>query len=58
MESGARRECSQCVTARKKMGVGKKPDSAKATTAKIIKLLETDSSFSGISGGIDSGKPL
>ena len=52
MESGAKREHSQGVTARKKTGVGKKPDS------KIIKILETDLSFSGTLGGIDSGKPV
>ena len=34
----------------------KKPDSSKATTAKIIELFETDPSFSGISWGVDSGK--
>ena len=34
----------------------KKPDSSKATTAKIIEIFETEPSFSGISGVVDSGK--
>ena len=53
--SGAKKEHSKCTTARKIRG-GKKPDSPKATTAKIIELFETDPSFSGISWGVDSGK--
>ena len=53
--SGAKKEHSKCTTARKIRG-GKKPDSLKATTAKIIELFETDPSFSGISWGVDSGK--
>ncbi|PFX12770.1 hypothetical protein AWC38_SpisGene23219 [Stylophora pistillata] len=56
--SGAKREHNKCTTAIKKTGAGKKPTSPLATTAKIIKLFETDPSFSSISGGIDSGKPL
>lgn len=35
------REHRKCVTAKKKTGVGKKPDSSEATTAKIIELFET-----------------
>lgn len=58
MVSGAKREHNKCTTAVKKTGGGKKPASPKATTAKIIELFETDPSFSGILGGIDSGKPL
>ena len=53
--SGAKKEHSKCTTARKIRG-GKKPDSPKATTAKIIELFETDPSFSSISWGVDSGK--
>ena len=56
MVSGAKKEHSKCTTARKKIRGGKKPDSPKATTAKIIELFETDPSFSGISWGVDSGK--
>ena len=56
MVSGAKKEHSKCTTARKKTRGGKKPDSPKATTAKIIELFETDPSFSGISWGVDSGK--
>ena len=56
MVSGAKKEHSKCTTARKKIRCGKKPDSPKATTAKIIELFETDPSFSGISWGVDSGK--
>ena len=52
--SGAKKEHSKCTTARKIRG-GKKPDSPKATTAKIIELFETDPSFSSISWGVDSG---
>ena len=53
--SGAKKEHSKCTTARKIRG-GKKPDSPKATTSKIIELFETDPSFSSISWGVDSGK--
>ncbi|CAH3146874.1 unnamed protein product [Pocillopora meandrina] len=35
---------------------GMKPDSPKATTAKIIEIFETDPSFSGISWGVDSAQ--
>ena len=56
MVSGAKKEHSKCTTARKKIRGGKKPDSPKATTAKIIELFETDPSFSGISWDVDSGK--
>lgn len=56
MVSGAKKEHSKWTTARKKIRGGKKPDSPKATTAKIIELFETDPSFSGISWGVDSGK--
>ena len=56
MVSEAKKEHSKCTTARKKTRGGKKPDSPKATTAKIIELFETDPSFSGISWGVDSGK--
>lgn len=37
----AKKEHRKCVTARKKTGVGKKPDSSEATTTKIIELFET-----------------
>ena len=37
-------------------GGEKKPDSSKATTAKIIELFETEPSFSGVSWVVDSGK--
>lgn len=39
--SRAKKEHRKCVTARKKTGVGKKPDSSEATTTKIIELFET-----------------
>ena len=58
MLCGAKKEHSKCATARKKNGGRKKPDSLKATTAKIIQLFETDPSFSSIWGSFDSGKPL
>ena len=51
MESGAKREHSKCVITRKKTGVGNKPDCTKATSAKIIKLLETDLSFNWLTYG-------
>ena len=34
----------------------RRPDSPKSTTAKIFDLFEKDPSFSGISGGVNSGK--
>ena len=40
-----------------KTGEGRQPEPAKGTTLKIIELFEEDPSFSGIFGGIDSGKP-
>ncbi|CAH3164064.1 unnamed protein product, partial [Pocillopora meandrina] len=45
---------SKRSTARKKTRGGKKPDALKATTGKIVEPFETDPSFSGILGGIDS----
>lgn len=54
MVSGANKENSKRSTARKKTRGGKKPDALKATTGKIIEPFETDPSFSGILGGIDS----
>ena len=53
---GAKKEHSKCTTTRKMTGGEKKPDSSKATTAKIIELFETEPSFSGVSGVVDSGK--
>ena len=41
MVSAAKKEHRKCVSARKKTGGGKKPDSSEATTAKIIELFET-----------------
>ena len=58
MVSSARKEHSKRAVSRSKTGGGRKPDSPKGTTVKIIQLFEDDPSFSGISGGIDSGKSL
>ena len=48
----------QYAVSRNKTGGGRKPDSPKGTTVKIIQLFEDDPSFNGISGGTDSGKSL
>ena len=57
--SQERTQQMRCVT---KQDWGRKktrlPKTAKGTTVKIIQLFEDDPSFSGISGGIDSGKSL
>ena len=58
MVSSARKEHNKCTVSRNKTGGGRKPDSPKGTTVKIIQLFEDDPSFSGISGGTDSGKSL
>ena len=52
MVSGAKKEHSKCITARKKIRCGKKPDSPKATTAKIIELSKQtrlSAAFRGVS---------
>ena len=56
MVSSARKEHNKCAVSRNKTGGGRKPDSPKGMTVKIIQLFEDNPSFSGISGGIDSGK--
>ena len=58
MVSTAKKEHNKCAASRKKTGGGKQPESPQGTTFKIIELFEEDPAFSGISGGIDSGKPL
>ena len=58
MVSSARKEHNKCAVSRNETGGGRKPDSPKGTTVKIIQLFEDDPSFSGISCGIDSGKSL
>ena len=57
MVSSAKKEHNKCAVSCKETGGGKQLDSPKGTTVKIIQLFEEDP-FSGISGGIDSGKPL
>ena len=57
MVSSAKKEHNKCASSRKKTGGGRQPESPKGTTVKIIELFEEDPSFSGILGGIDSGKP-
>ena len=56
MVSSAKKEHKKCAVARKKTGGGKPPDSPKGTSEKIIQLFEEDPAFSGIPGGVDSGK--
>ena len=58
MVSTAKKEHNKCAAEKKKTGGGKQPDSPKGTTVKIIEIFGDDPSFSGITGGIDSGKPL
>ena len=58
MVSNAKKEHNKCAVSRKKTGGGKHPESPKGTTVKIIELFEEDPAFSGISGGVESGKPL
>ena len=58
MVSWARKEHNKCAVSRNKTRGGRKPDSPKGTTVKIIQLYEDGPSFSSISGGIDSGKSL
>ena len=56
MVSLAKKEHYKCAVARRKTGGGKPPDSPKGTSEKIIQLFEEDPAFSGIPGGVDSGK--
>ena len=56
MVSSAKKEHNKCAVARKKTGGEKPPDSPKSTSEKIIQLFEEDRAFSGIPGGVDSGK--
>ena len=56
MVSSAKKEHNKCAVARKKTGGEKPPDSPKSTSEKIIQLFEEDPAFSGIPGGVDSGK--
>ena len=56
MVSNAKKEHNKISNDRKKTGGGRKPNSPKGETLKIIDLFGDDPSFSGISGGIESGK--
>ena len=56
MVSNAKKEHNNIRSEKKKTGGGKKPDSPKRDSIKIIQLFGEDPSFSGISGGIESGK--
>ena len=56
MVSSAKKEHNKVGTERRKTGGGRKPDSPKGETLKLIQLFGDDPSFSGISGGIESGK--
>ena len=56
MVSSAKKVHSIIATDRQKTGGGSKPVSPKGETKKIIDLFEEDPSFSGITGGIESGK--
>ena len=57
MVSSAKKEHNKCASSHKKTGGGRQPEPPRGTTLKIIELFEEDPSFSGIFGGIDSGKP-
>ena len=52
--SNAKKEHNQIAGDRKKTGCGRKPDSPKGETLKIINICGEDPSFSGIPGGIES----
>ena len=56
MVSNAKREHNNKRSEKKKTGGGKKPDSTKGDSLKITQLFGEDPSFSGNSGGIQSGK--
>ena len=56
MVTNAKKEHNKIANDRKKTGGGRKPNSPKGETLKIIDLFGEDPSFSGISGGIESGK--
>ena len=56
MVSSAKNVHSIIATDRQKTGGGSKPVSPKGETKKIIDLFGEDPSFSGITGGIESGK--
>lgn len=58
MVSVAKKEHNKCAVAKKKTGGGKQPDSPKGATVKLIEIFGEDPSFSGITGGIDSGRRL
>lgn len=56
MVSSAKKGHNKCAVSRKKTGGGKQPDSPKETSKKKLQLFEEDPAFSGIPGGVDSGK--
>ena len=56
MVSSAKKVHSKIATDRQKTGGGSKPVSPKGETKKIIDLFGEDPSFSGITGGIESGE--
>ena len=58
MVSCAKKEHSKVGTERKKTGGGRKPDSPKGETLKIIQFFGDDPWLSGILGGIESSKLL
>ena len=56
MVSSAKKEHCKIAADRVKTGGGKRPASPKEETKRIIELFGDDPSFSGITGGIESGK--
>ena len=56
MVSNAKKEHNKIANDRKKTGGGRKPNSLKGETLKIIDLFGEDPLFSGISEGIECGK--
>ena len=52
----SKKEHNKIASDRKKTVGGRKPDSPKGETLKIINIFGEDPSFSGIPGGIESGK--
>ena len=56
MVGAAKKEFSKFGASQKKTGGGEKPASPKNSSKKIIELFGDDPSFSGIQGGLESGK--
>lgn len=56
MVGSAKKEFSKFGASQRKTGGGEKPASPKSSSKKIIELFGDDPSFSGIQGGLESGK--